>query len=243
MYKYKNYMFDLYGTLADIHTDESDPALWKKTADYYCGKGAVYSAEELRKEYCRLVDEEKEVIHSQHPEYQYIDIKIEKIFAELYSQKGISASLEEVLETAKFFRTTSREYIRLYKGIAELLDALHDSGANVYLLTNAQRLFTWDELELLGIREKFDGIVISSDEECSKPDTHFYRIILERYSLDPKETIMVGNDPVADIKGAKAVGLSALYIHANISPEFDENSPADYVIPDGDTLKIKDYLL
>ncbi len=240
---YKNYMFDLYGTLADIHTDESDISLWEKTADYYCSHGADYTAEELQKNYCKLVDGEKNVIHSAHPEYKYIDIKIEKVFKKLYTDKGVSVTDETVADTALFFRRASREYIRLYDGISELLDDLKRHGGNVYLLTNAQRAFTWDELGILGIRDKFDGIVISSDEECCKPDPHFYKVLLDRYNLDPKETIMVGNDPTADIKGGLNVGLDTLYIHTNISPEIDPNSGATYFIPNGDTLKMRDYLI
>lgn len=240
---YKNYMFDLYGTLADIHTDEGDISLWTKTAEYYTAHGAEYSAEELQKKYCSFVDDEKNVIHSKFPEYKFIDIKIEKVFKKLYTTKGVEPTEEDVLNTALFFRRASREYIKLYDGIAELLDDLKKNGGNVYLLTNAQRAFTWDELGILGIRDKFDGIVISSDEECCKPDPHFYNALLNRYSLDPKETIMVGNDPTADIKGAKSVGLSTLYIHTNISPELDENANATYFIPNGDTLKMRDYLL
>ena len=240
---YKNYMFDLYGTLADIHTDESDISLWEKTAEYYSSHGADYTAGELQKNYCKLVDGEKNVIHSAHPEYKYIDIKIEKVFKKLYTDKGVSVTDETVADTALFFRRASREYIRLYDGITELLDDLKSNGGNVYLLTNAQRAFTWDELGILGIRDKFDGIVISSDEECCKPDPHFYKVLLDRYNLDPKETIMVGNDPTADIKGGLNVGLDTLYIHTNISPEIDPNSGATYFIPDGDTLKMRDYLI
>ncbi len=242
---FKNYLFDLYGTLADTHTDEWNMSLWESTAAYYTQKGASYSAEELNKAYTSLVDKEKAVIHKTHPEYKYIDIKIEKVFAQLYRSKGVECKDNDkiVLDTARYFRTTSREYLKLYEGISELLDDLKKNGGNVYLLTNAQRSFTWDELEMLGIRDKFDGIVISSDEECCKPDVHFYRIILDRYGLDPKETIMSGNDPVADIKGAKDAGLSALYIHTNLSPEFDANTNADFVIPNGDTLKMRDYLI
>ena len=240
---YKNYMFDLYGTLADIHTDEGDLKLWNKMSDYYSNKGAVYSAAELNKAYCSFVEAEKNVIHSAHPEYKYIDIKIEKVFKKLYTVKGVIPTDKEVLDTALFFRCSSREYIKLYDGIAELLDELKANGGNVYLLTNAQRSFTWDELEYLGLIEKFDGIVISSDEECCKPDPYFYRIMLNRYSLNPNETIMVGNDPAADVRGAKNVGLDALYIHTNISPKFDDNSPADYVISNGDTAKMREYLL
>lgn len=240
---YKNYMFDLYGTLADIHTDEGDSELWSKMSNYYSDNGAEYSASELNKAYCNFVDNEKNVIHLAHPEYKYIDIKIENVFRKLYTAKGVSPTDEEVLNTALFFRRSSREYLKLYDGIAELLDDLKTNGGNVYLLTNAQHAFTWDELECLGLVEKFDGIVISSDEECCKPDPNFYRILLNRYGLEPDETIMVGNDPNADIRGAKNVGLDALYIHTNISPPFDENAPADYVIANGDTTKMRDYLL
>lgn len=38
---YKNYIFDFYGTLVDILTDEKDPALWDKLAQLYQAYGAV----------------------------------------------------------------------------------------------------------------------------------------------------------------------------------------------------------
>ena len=37
---YKNYIFDLYGTLADIQTNEQKPYLWKKMAEIY--RGSIY---------------------------------------------------------------------------------------------------------------------------------------------------------------------------------------------------------
>lgn len=240
---YKNYLFDLYGTLADIHTDEWNDDFWTAIAEYYTKNGAEYTAKELRENYDRLCEKEKSVISEAHPEYKYIDIKIEKVFAGLYEDKGIKCSESLPFETATFFRTTSREYIRLYDGIAQLLDDLKKKGANIYLLTNAQRSFTWDELGMLGIRDKFDGIVISSDEGCCKPDSAFFNVMLNRYKLNPSETIMVGNDPTADILGAVGVGLDSLYIHTNISPELSEDPKSTYCIMDGDTLKMRDFLL
>ena len=32
--KYENYIFDLYGTLVDIHTDEEKTELWEKLAQF-----------------------------------------------------------------------------------------------------------------------------------------------------------------------------------------------------------------
>lgn len=50
--KYENYIFDLYGTLVDIHTDEEKTELWEKLAQFYGYYGAVYTAEELKKRVC-----------------------------------------------------------------------------------------------------------------------------------------------------------------------------------------------
>lgn len=240
---YKNYLFDLYGTLADIHTDEENSGLWEALAEYYTENGANYTGKELKNSYEKFAKEEKEVVIANHPEYKYVDIKIEKVFKRLYTEKGTNADEKLVLATASKFRTESREYIKLYNGIKELLQDLKKAGKNIYLLTNAQRAFTWDELEIIGIRDKFDGIVISSDEECCKPDSKFFNIMLTRYNLDPKETIMIGNDPNADISGAVSVGLDSLYIHTNISPELKEKPQSTYIICDGDTTKMRDYLL
>ena len=47
-------IFDLYGTLVDIHTDENQPSLWQRMAGFAASQGARYEAEELRRAYLRL---------------------------------------------------------------------------------------------------------------------------------------------------------------------------------------------
>ena len=42
-------IFDLYGTLVDIHTDENQPSLWQRMAGFAASQGAHYEAEEMRK--------------------------------------------------------------------------------------------------------------------------------------------------------------------------------------------------
>ena len=53
---YKNYIFDLYGTLIDINTDEWNVQLWKKMQILYGYRGAIYTYRELQKEYGKLID-------------------------------------------------------------------------------------------------------------------------------------------------------------------------------------------
>ena len=240
---FKNYVFDLYGTLIDINTDEWNKELWEKLSYLYMCKGAVYTPEELAADYGKYVDKEKARMFKRHPEYSAVDIKIEKVFKKLLTAKGVKAGKREIQEICTAFRCFSTGYIRLYDGVIDLLETLKAKGKGVYLLSNAQRVFTENELNMFDLPKYFDGIIISSDEECAKPDRHYYEILFTRYGLNPDETIMIGNEQVADIDGAKAAGLSALYIHQRISTEVKGELLADYKVMDGDVYKIKELIV
>ena len=240
---FKNYLFDLYGTLIDINTDEGQKELWQKLSILYKYKGADYTADEIAEDYAKLVDEEKTRVRGRHPEYTDIDIKIEKVFKQLFEQKGVKTTKRDIAEICTAFRCFSTVYIKLYDGVLDLLETLKSKGKGIYLLSNAQRGFTENELNMFGLTKYFDGIVISSDEECSKPDKHYYDIIIDRYNLDRSETIMVGNDCISDIEGAKNAGLKSLYIHQSISPEIKGELAADYKVMDGDVYKIKELIV
>lgn len=236
---YKNYIFDLYGTLIDINTDEWNDDLWEKMSVLYGYKGAHYSYNELNSEYDRLVGLEKEAVRKAHPEYKVIDIKIEKVFKKLFTQKGVKAAKAQVMFIAEAFRCYSTKYIKLYDGVIDLLDTLKSKDKKIYLLSNAQRSFTENELNMLGLTEYFDGICISSDEECSKPDFNYYKILFERYGLKKSESIMIGNDYLSDIGGAADFGIDSLYIHQSISPDINGELRSTYTVMDGDVYKIK----
>lgn len=240
---YKNYIFDLYGTLIDINTDEWNKELWKKMAFMYSYHGAHYTYEELNSEYGKLVEKEKKSVHRRHPEFSEIDIKIEKVFRKLYTQKGVKVTKAQVLFTAEAFRCFSTKYIKLYDGVIDLLDTLKANGKKIYLLSNAQRVFTENELNMFGLTPYFDGIYISSDAECSKPDSNYYKALFDKYGLEKSESVMIGNDYISDIGGAHSFGIDSLYIHQSISPEIKGELKSNYKVMDGDVFKIKELVL
>ena len=221
MKAYSHYIFDLYGTLADIHTDETLPRLWRSMAERYARAGAVYGPRELRESYLRICAERISRVDSPWP-----DIPIRDVFARLYMEKGIRPGSSAVRETAMAFRRLSTTRLRLYAGARELLAALRDAGRGVYLLSNAQRLWTEAELRALGLWECFDDVVISSDFGCCKPDPRLFRALLERNGLEAADCLMIGNDPAADIRGAAGVGMAGYYIRSALSPR-NAPLPAD----------------
>lgn len=281
---YSTYLFDLYGTLADIHTDENAPSLWKKTAAYFGANGAPYSYLELKDKYRNYVLDELDSLTGKLKkktpgEERYPEIELDKVFYWLYSDKfietapinnGIPQSSEETADqlnwrkdfvdavqvspellhsTMVTFREASITHLRIYSGAAELLRALRASGAKVYLLSNAQRTFTEAELRNLGLWDEFDDIFISSDYECAKPDTHFYNAPVKKYHLNPAECLMIGNDPINDIYGAKKAGMDALYIQSALSPRSEDpigaakKAGADYILPSMNLHKLKNMLV
>lgn len=233
--RYQNCIFDLYGTLVDIHTDERLPRLWAEMAAWYREHGADYVRNELRDAYFRTVRQMEggaasrtDDAHEAHPE-----IRLELVFQQLFRTKGVDAGSDLAVRTGKWFRKGSLRYIRLYNGAAELLKALRANGQGVWLLSNAQHIFTARELQALGIEPLFDGIYLSSDYGCKKPDRRFFELLLNQRGIAPESAIMVGNDGECDIRGARAVGLSTLYIRSNISPA-EPLPQADYVLENMD---------
>lgn len=244
MMKYEHYIFDLYGTLVDIHTDEDAPGLWEKMADYYRVRGAAYEPEELHTAYLRLVEEAESIhpplrqdAHEAHPE-----ILIELVFARLYRDKGVTLNLPLAVETGRQFRKLSTDYLRLYDGARELLTALRDQGAKLWLLSNAQAIFTNWELEQLDLTSCFDGIYLSSDYGTKKPDRRFFNRLLLDQHIDPHTAVMIGNDGICDVQGGRDAGLATVYLRSNLSP--DEPLPqADFVQEHLDLYQLQNFLL
>lgn len=237
--RYKDLIFDLYGTLVDIHTDTELPKVWEKTAFYFGFYGAAYTAEELKNVY-QEVTEGQNLAAGQSYEC-FPEIQIEKVFTELFEKKGVTENAEELgVNAAQFFRILSMEYIRLYPGVKEALCQLKKDGHRLWLLSNAQRVFTFYELNLLGLKDHFDDIYISSDYGCRKPDIRFFDALMKEKGLKAEECLMIGNDLTTDIGGARAAGLHTFYIHSNISPAQDAHAErtADHSVEKADWFEI-----
>lgn len=230
--KYQNYIFDLYGTLVDIHTDESKASLWKKIAVYFSAQGAAYTGKELKERYITLICEEEKKLQrklkKKYPDItvREVEIDLDRVFVTLYKEKGVNANKQLIKDSMIAFRAITMEKLKLFPGAKELLTGLKEAGKKVYLLSNAQTSFTLPEMQLLGITEYFDDIFFSSDLEVKKPSAYFYEALFEKHSLKKEESVMVGNDRWADVQGALDFGIEAVYLHTEQSTPFEGALPA-----------------
>lgn len=97
-----------------------------------------------------------------------------------------------------------------------LIEELKDHGYRLYVLSNMSREFI-DFLRRFPVYRHFDGEVISCEERVVKPEPAIYRLLIDRYGLDPVETLFI-DDRRPNLDAASAFGIAAFH--------FDYHDPA-----------------
>jgi putative hydrolase of the HAD superfamily len=64
----------------------------------------------------------------------------------------------------------------------------------------------------LGINQFFNAVLVSEDVGWRKPNTKIFQEALRRLRVKTEETVYVGDSPLEDIKGAKAVGMKTVFV-------------------------------
>lgn len=97
---------------------------------------------------------------------------------------------------------------------AEAVRAAKDRGIAVYLATNPvfPRCATMNRIRWAGLCAE-DFRIITTYEDCSfcKPNTAYFQGILDRFGLDPRECLMVGNDVEEDL-AIRALGVRTFLV-------------------------------
>jgi putative hydrolase of the HAD superfamily len=100
---------------------------------------------------------------------------------------------------------------RLFPEVVEVLATLQSRGLRLGLISNFDRRL-YEVLGHLGIRERFEHIIISSEIGSDKPAPRIFLEAARRFGVDPKEILHVGDDPERDGEGARGVGMSAMLV-------------------------------
>lgn len=196
----KNIMFDLYGTLIDINTDEEGISFWIKLNKKYKYSNNFLNLKNDYLKECMILEKDKE------------EIEILDVFKKLFSNYDSK-------DVALYFRKISTKYIKLYKNVVKLLKELKKKGYKLYVLSNAQASFTIPEIKKLKIYKYFDDIAISSDYSIKKPNMEFYINAMNKFNILPSDTIMIGNDYECDIAPANKLGIKSIFIKSNLTPK------------------------
>lgn len=96
------------------------------------------------------------------------------------------------------------------KGTVEIFKKLKSAGIPLYALSNWSHEAFPVAYERYGFMKDFDGLVVSGYEKLLKPDHAIYRVLMERYGVNPGEAVYIDdNRPNAD--AAAELGFNAIH--------------------------------
>lgn len=114
-------------------------------------------------------------------------------------------------------------HLELLPGAEEVLELCRVHSLPLALITNAHADGQWAAVRSLGLEPYFTSILISGDERVAvrKPHPRIFELALAALGTRAEETLMVGDNLEADIRGALACGMQAVYLGQETGPAFE----------------------
>lgn len=96
----------------------------------------------------------------------------------------------------------------------EIFRELKEGGRfKLYALTNWSAELFPIALERYEFLHWFDGRVVSGEEKMRKPFPQFYKVLLDRFGIQPEESLFI-DDNLRNVEAAKAVGLVTIHFQS-----------------------------
>ena len=103
-----------------------------------------------------------------------------------------------------------------------------------FVFTNGDADYAGRVLSAIGIGDQFHGLVdIHACDYLPKPDAHGYRLLVDRFAIDPARAVLV-EDMAKNLKPAHALGMTTIWVdngsdHGDHDADF---AAIDHVISD-----------
>ncbi len=99
----------------------------------------------------------------------------------------------------------------LYPETKDFLDELRKKDLKLGLISNLAFPFKKPFFEL-GLDKYFDNVLFSCEIGLIKPDPNLYQRMIDLFSIDASQILMVGDNLYADFNGPKAIGINAILL-------------------------------
>ena len=147
---------------------------------------------------------------------------MEKQFARAYEQAGVKTEIAWNAAARVRGEILRPEKYHLFEDTFWALEYCRKEGCRNVLLSN-----NYPELEeitaVLGLTPWLDGMVVSGQVGWDKPRPEIFRLALEQAGKGAR-CLMVGDNPVADIQGARNCGIPAALVHKEADCDADYHS-------------------
>ena len=100
----------------------------------------------------------------------------------------------------------ARKLVELFDDVVPALERLRERY-RLMTLSNGNA-----DLRLIGLQTYFEHTLAAHDAGAAKPDRRIFDALLARAGLAATQVLYVGDDPYADVQGARNAGLQAAWV-------------------------------
>lgn len=197
-------LFDMYGTLVDIKTNEHRDDVFESLSRFLEYRRVFIPGWELKELFFDQINQQLAKSRERHPE-----VDIARAIEHVLEKRGSTNNRNLSMIVTQLYRSLCREHLRLYADTFWTLNEFR-KRYRLGIISDAQRLFCKPELRTLRLENFFEVIVISSDFGFRKPDPRLFNIALDLFDAKPSEAVYIGNSYQTDIIGAKAARLAVV---------------------------------
>lgn len=141
------------------------------------------------------------------------------LFSGVYQQLGVPARLADRAAEAVRGKVLSSKSYQVYPDAASVLAVCLYKGYENYLLSNNYPELE-EVLERLYLRPFFTGLIVSGKIDMEKPNRKIFDHAF-RKAGEPEVCWMVGDNPKADVAGAKQLGWYTALVHSEGKSQAD----------------------
>lgn len=117
--------------------------------------------------------------------------------------RGLSSMFLEILPTQKL----------LFPYAIELLEYLRAKDYKLHLITNGFEKTQWSKLRNSKLDTYFDQVITSEASNSVKPNKEIFDYALQKAGAQLEQSIMIGDNPDADIQGAANAGMDSVFVN------------------------------
>ncbi|MES2417324.1 MAG: YjjG family noncanonical pyrimidine nucleotidase [Bacteroidota bacterium] len=203
----KHIFFDLDHTIWDFDRNAQETLL-ELYETYQLKALGLNSAEEFIAHYT-------ENNHRLWAQYHLGKISKETLRKERFSQTFLELGVKPALIPQQFeadYVSISPTKTNLFDG-AESVLAYLQKKYTLHIISNGFKETTLTKMRLSGLNPYFKHVIISEDVGVNKPSPVIFEHALTKANALKQESIMIGDSLEADIRGAQAFGLKAIFFN------------------------------
>jgi putative hydrolase of the HAD superfamily len=201
-------IFDFIGTLANVRNYSLEESK-RKLAKAIVEAGFNTNAEDFLASYSQA-HEKYRVVRYQ----ELVEVTNAIWISEALNSLGFKTSPEDthIKKTVNVFFEDYLNSLELRPCVKKLLDKVSIEYKLGLISNFTYAPVIYAGIRTLGIDRFFNAVLVSEEVGWRKPNTKIFKEALRRLEATAERTVYVGDSPLEDIRGAKAVGMKTVFV-------------------------------